>query len=68
MKTATPSIREIASWFNMVPVEGEPGVYIIRSSVPADLPEGEMTKEDWDKFEKDINDACEQIDDPVEPL
>ena len=48
--------------FKMVPVEGERNVYIIQAGPLETSTGGEMTEADWDKFERDINDACEQID------
>ena len=49
-------------FFTLVPVEGSANVYTMHFE-PASLPDSgeEMTEADWDQFEKEINDACEQV-------
>ncbi len=43
-------------------MEGQPNVYTIRSrQVAARDDAAEITTEEWDKFERDIADAFEQI-------
>jgi hypothetical protein len=52
------------------PVKGHPGVSVIRMKATAQRQggkarrkngDGEMSEKDWDKFEKDIEDAFEQV-------
>ena len=47
--------------FKFTPVEGRANEFVIASKLPPRDAEKEMTPEDWDKFEKDIEDAFEQI-------
>ena len=44
------------------PVAGESNVYLVHPRRdPHDRPSEEMNSEDWDKFEKHIEDAFEQV-------
>ena len=53
--------EKLSEFFRLVPVEGRPNVYTMHfEKLP--LPDSEeMTEADWDKFEKDIDEACEQV-------
>ena len=53
-------IEHLKNSLEFVPVEGSPNAHWIRVRRPL-APAGEMTAEDWDKFEKDIADAFEIV-------
>ena len=58
----SPTLLEgFSEAFEFTPVEGRVNEYVIDSKLPPRSAEEEMTPEDWDKFEKDIEDAFEQI-------
>ena len=53
---------ELEKVFQLVPVKGLRDVYRLKFNLPPRTPEQkEMTEEDWDKFERDIEDAFEQV-------
>jgi len=53
-------IEDFKNALEFTPVEGSPNAYVIRPrNQPA--PAGEMTTEDWDRFEKDVADAFESV-------
>jgi len=54
-------VEDFNEAFEFTPVEGRPNEYVIHSKLPRHNAENEMTPEDWDKFEKDIEDAFEQV-------
>lgn len=69
MSLAT-SATEVLGAFTLRPVEGHPNKSIIRLKIHRNRPatpnrgrrrHSEMTDGDWDKFEKDIADAFEQL-------
>ncbi len=60
MRAATDTF-DLTDWLELTPVEGKPNLYVMQIKTPATPVEGEMTEADWDKFEKDINDAFEQV-------
>ena len=47
--------------FEFTPVEGHSNESVIHSKAHGQPSEKEMTPADWDKFEKDITDAFEQV-------
>ena len=47
--------------FEFPSIEGQKNEFLIQSRLPARHAEIEMTSEDWDKFEKDIEDSFEQV-------
>jgi len=47
--------------FEFPAIAGQTNEFLIQSRLPARHTEIEMTPEDWDKFEKDIDDAFEQV-------
>jgi hypothetical protein len=53
-------IEDFKNSLEFIPVEGTPHAYWIRVRKPL-APTGDMTAEDWDKFEKDIADAFETV-------
>ena len=60
MRSAT-LVEDFDTAFEFTPVEGRSNEYVIHSKLPRRCAEKEMTPEDWDKFEKDISDAFEQV-------
>lgn len=62
METAT-SVEDFREAFEFAPVEGRANESIILSKAPRlnGHAGNEMTPADWDKFEKDIADAFEQV-------
>ena len=56
--TVAKGLKELVE---LTPVPGEANVYTIHFKVPPGTSSDEMTEQDWDKFEKDIADSCEQI-------
>ncbi len=53
-------VEDFKETLEFTPVEGCTNAYVIRlREVPR--PKAEMTSEDWDKFEKDITDAFENL-------
>jgi hypothetical protein len=48
--------KKLEPWLKLEPVPGQPSVYIVREDETAP-PGGEMTDEDWDKFERDVMEA-----------
>jgi hypothetical protein len=55
-------VEDFNEAFEFTPVAGRSNEYVIHSKVPrSSSAEKEMTSEDWDKFEKDIKDAFEQV-------
>jgi len=53
-------IEDFKETLEFTPVEGRPNAYIIHPREQP-RPETEMTTDDWDKFEKDIADAFENV-------
>jgi hypothetical protein len=53
-------VEDFKETLTFTPVEGRPNVYVIHPREQPS-PEAEMTVEDWDKFEKDIADAFENV-------
>jgi len=62
MSSAT-LVEDFKAFVEFLPVEGRPNAWIIHPKInrPCCRAETEMTPEDWDKFEKDIADAFEQV-------
>lgn len=62
MSSAT-LVQEFSKTFEFTPVEGRANEYVIHAKIPHRnaSAEMEMTPADWDKFEKDIADAFEQV-------
>jgi len=56
-------VEDFNEAFECAPVEGRSNDYVIRAKVPQRIgnAEMEMTAADWDKFDKDIADAFEQV-------
>jgi len=68
--SATLTVKDVLGGINFEPVKGHPQVSVIQIKSPgqhrkvktrAKRDSDQMTEEDWNKFEKDINDAFEQI-------
>ena len=60
----SPTVTEdMERAFAFAPVDGRANEYIIRARIPLRNGDSkkEMTPADWDKFEKDITDAFEQV-------
>lgn len=47
--------------FEFPAIEGQKNEFLIQSRLPPLRAKIEMTPEDWDKFEKDIEDSFEQV-------
>jgi hypothetical protein len=62
MGTAT-IVEDFDKAFELTPVKGHANEYVIRPKTarPGGHAENEMSPADWDKFEKDIADAFEQV-------
>ncbi len=62
MSSAT-LVEDFSEAFEFTPVKGHSNDFVIRARIPRrnGNAEKEMTPADWDKFEKDIADAFEQI-------
>jgi len=61
MESAT-LVEDLNPAFEFTPVEGHLNEYVIHAKTPpTKRGESEMTSDDWDKFEKDIEDAFEQV-------
>ena len=60
---SAPIVADFNEAFEFAPVEGRSNDYVIRAKIPHrnGNTEKEMTPADWDKFEKDIADAFEQV-------
>ncbi len=54
-------VEDFNEAFEFTPVEGHSNEFVIHSKTPSRRAGKEMTSEDWDKFEKDILDAFEQV-------
>jgi hypothetical protein len=55
-------IDDFKAGLEFTPVDGQPNVYLMHPRREADRRAKEdMSSEDWDKFEKDIADAFEQV-------
>jgi hypothetical protein len=56
-------VEDFNATFEYAPVQGRSNDYVIQSknSHPNGGDKKEMTSTDWDKFEKDIDDAFEQV-------
>ena len=55
-------VEDFEDGLEFIPVEGQPNVYFIHPRrEPGQRAGRSMTSEDWDKFEKDIADAFEQV-------
>lgn len=70
LMSATTIAKRFNSAFTLRPLEGRPNVSVIRARAenwPRAKPGGgkgrrrEMSEQEWDKFEKDIADAFEQV-------
>lgn len=61
--SAATLVGDFNEAFEFAPVEGRSNDYLIRAKVPHRNGNAakEMTPADWDKFEKDIADAFEQV-------
>ncbi len=57
------SVEDFKEAFEFTPVTGRANDYVIRSTIPPRNGHAgkEMSPADWDKFEKDIEDAFEQV-------
>ena len=62
METAT-TVKDFDKAFEFAPVKGHANEFVIRSKTARrnGHAEKEMSPADWDKFEKDIADAFEQV-------
>ena len=55
-------MEDLKKAFEFTPVKGRTNDFVIHAKAPrTDSNAQEMTPADWDKFEKDIADAFEQI-------
>ena len=55
-------IEDFQQGLEFTPVEGQPNVYTSRARRDSTQTNGaEMTVDEWDKFEKDVADAFEQV-------
>ena len=54
-------MKDFNEAFEFTPVEGHSNESVIHSKAHGRPAEKEMTPADWDKFEKDIADAFEQV-------
>lgn len=55
-------IDDFKAGLEFTPVDGQPNIYLMHPRREATQRAGkEMTSEDWDKFERDIADAFEQV-------
>ena len=55
-------VEEFKEGLQFTRVDGEPNVYFIQTRrKPDDAVIGELTDQDWDKFERDIDAAFEQV-------
>jgi hypothetical protein len=61
--SAAISVEDFKEAFEFTPVNGRANEFVIHSTIPLrnGHTEKEMTPADWDKFEKDIADAFEQV-------
>ena len=61
--SAATLVQEFNEAFKFAPVTGHANEYVIHAKNPRHnaSAEMEMTPADWDKFEKDIEDAFEQV-------
>jgi hypothetical protein len=62
MNVAIP-VKDFKEAFEFTPVNGRANDYVIHSMIPPHNghAEIEMSPADWDKFEKDIEDAFERV-------
>jgi hypothetical protein len=55
-------VDDFEAGLEFTPVDGQPNVYFMHPRRASDnRAREEMSSEDWDKFEKDISDAFEQV-------
>ena len=55
-------VDDFEAGLEFIPVAGQPNVYVMHPRRESDDRAGEeMSSEDWDKFERDIADAFEQV-------
>jgi len=56
-------VKDFNETFEFTPIKGRANEYVINSSIPHRnaYVKKEMSPADWDKFEKDIEDAFEQV-------
>ena len=55
-------VEEFKEGLEFTRVDGEPNVYFIQTRrKPDDAVIGELTDQDWDKFERDIDAAFERV-------
>ena len=61
--SAATLVKELNEAFKFAPVTGHANEYVIHAKTPGRNASAgmEMTPGDWDKFEKDIADAFEQV-------
>jgi hypothetical protein len=61
--SAATVVEDFKEAFEFAPVEGRANEYVIHSKTPRrnGHAEKKMSPADWDKFEKDIADAFEQV-------
>ena len=55
-------VEDFKQGLEFTPVEGRPNLFSIRPRRNGGAtPDAEMTAEEWDKFEKDVEDAFERV-------
>ncbi len=54
-------VEDFNAAFELTPAKGRSNAFIIHSKDKPHHAESKMTAEDWNKFEKDIADAFEQV-------
>ena len=59
--SAATFVENFSEAFEFTPVEGHANASVIHPKALGRPSEKEMTPADWDKFEKDITDAFEQV-------
>ena len=59
--SSTTFVKDFNEAFEFTPVKRNSNEYVIHSKARSRPSKKEMTPADWDKFEKDISDAFEQV-------
>jgi hypothetical protein len=54
-------VEDFDEKFELIPAKGRSNAFVISSKDKPHHAEAKMTAEDWNKFEKDISDAFEQV-------
>jgi hypothetical protein len=54
-------VQNFKDGLEFTPVDGQSNLFIIHLRAPTQPPPEKMTSEDWDKFERHIDDAFEQV-------